>query len=92
MRELFTVEKLGPIKLETCPEMKPYPVRRITAKEYGKWQHNKFIGTVALDDALLDLHEGDIISARLSFHICKYKGKWVQRVCFDNLIKLKEEN
>lgn len=87
MDKIFIVKQLGRITYETCPEMGSYPVRRMVLKEYGRWKYDEFMGTATLDDALLNLHEGDIISARLSFHVCKRKGKLEQQVSFHNLIK-----
>ena len=59
-------------------------------KEYGHFCLNNFVGSVVDKDALLDLHEGDLVAADVSFHACKKRGKWVQYVYFGNLTKLKE--
>ena len=90
MKNLFKIVRLGPVTIETCPETKPYPVRKIALKEHGRWTYNEFIGTALLNNALLDLHVGDIVAAELSFHVCKNKGHWEQEVLFDDVVKLKE--
>ena len=90
MNHLFEIEKLSPITIETAPDVRPYPVRRMIVKEHGRWKSNKFIGTASCNDALLDLHVGDIIACDMSFYVCKHKRKWEQRVLFINVVKNKE--
>lgn len=90
LTSLFEIENLGSIRIETAPDVKPYPVRRMTIKEHGRWKHNKFIGFASCDDALLDLHVGDLITCDMSFYVCKHKRKWEQRVLFINVVKNKE--
>ena len=91
MIKIFRIIALGPLSIESCPEadVKPYPVREIRIKEYGKWGSNEFIGTIVLKDALVDIHEGDLVYAELSFLVCGSKDNPYQHVSINNLIKLK---
>lgn len=88
---LFNVESVGPITLETYDEtVRPYPVRKLRLRKHGKWEWETFYGKASQDDALINLHVGDVIAADLRFHAYKRNGRWQQHVSFDNIVKLKE--
>lgn len=91
MKHLFDLISVGPLSIESCPEadVKPYPVRKVRIKEHGKWTFNEFIGTITCNDALIDIHEGDLVSAELSFYVSGKKHP-NQYVLIKNLIKLKK--
>jgi hypothetical protein len=91
MSVFYEIIKVGPLSIESCPEagVKPYPVREVRIKEHGRWKFNEFIGTISCKDALVDIHEGDLVAAELSFYVCCEEHP-DQRVLIKNLIKLKE--
>lgn len=86
----YKIISCGPIRLESFGNMNSYPVRNLRMKEFGSFAFNQFYGEVSESDALLNLHEGDLVSADVRFFTYKKRGKWVQRVRFSDLIKLKE--
>ena len=90
MRKVLKFVSGGPITIKTCEGVKPYPVRRIRVKGYGRFEFDEFIGTVSCEDALLDLHEGDVLLGNMSFFVYKHKGRLLQRVSLSNLVKMKE--
>lgn len=91
MKLFLEVVDLGPICFESV-DSKPYPVRELTLKERGRWKFNTFHGSVSGNDALLNLHKGDLVAAEQSFYVTQAKGKKEQRVLFNNVVKLKEIN
>ena len=92
MKLFFEVEDLGAIRIETAEGTKPYPVRQLTLMERGRWASNKFHGSACGNDALLNLHKGDLVATELSFYVTHAKGKKEQRVLFNNVVKIKEIN
>lgn len=87
---IFEISWLGPIKAESCPDVNPYPVRPIVLRQVGKFGYDQFVGYVYNEDALKNLHVGDLISVSLSFFVHKNKGVYYQDVYFSNLKKIKE--
>lgn len=41
-------------------------------------------------DAMVDIHEGDLIATEMTFHVYGPKNHPIQRTSFSNIIKLKE--
>jgi hypothetical protein len=85
---LFSVDFAGPITLERCEGIKPYPVRNLMLQEHGKWKYERIYCKASFDDALLDLQKGDLLQADLAFYVCKKRGKWHQTVRIRNIVKL----
>jgi len=92
MRRLFLmVFDLDPFKIETCPGENPYLVRQIVLKDTYRLSIPSLVGTISGNDALVPLKKGDLVAVDVSFYAHKDKhGKYVQDVCFSNLIKIKE--
>lgn len=84
----YKIISCGPIRLKSF-EGETYPERTIRLQVYGRWGYDSMVGTACLKDALIDLHEGDVVAADVSFHACKIKGHWQQRVFFSNFERLK---
>lgn len=89
---LLKVSHVSDPRIESCPEacVKPYLVRDIRGKDPGKWTINEFFGTAICNDAMVDIHEGDLIATELTFHVFGPKDHPVQGISFSNIIKLKE--
>lgn len=92
MRHLLKVSFVSNPRIESCPEadVKPYLVRDIRGKDPGKWGVNEFFGTAICNDAMVDIHEGDLIATEMTFHVYGPKDDPVQCTSFSNIIKLKE--
>lgn len=63
-------------------------VRRMRIIEEGQMCVNQFIGTLVGSDALMDLHEGDIITTDMIFTTGKKHGRIQQFVTFHHVQKL----
>ena len=86
--QIFRFISYGKMSIEKCEGYKPCLAREIRLEENKCLPVNKFIGTVYDDNAMQDLHKGDIVEAIPNFSIHKKGGKWIQRIVFSNLKKI----
>ena len=92
MKYLLKVSHVSDPRIESCLEdgIKPYLVRDIRGKDPGKWGVNEFFGTAICNDAMVDIHEGDLIATEMSFHVYGPKNHPVQRTSFSNIIQVSQ--
>lgn len=92
MKRVLKIISVSNPRIESSPEVdvKPYLVRDIRCKDAGRFAVNDFFGTVFDDDAMVDIHEGDLVLAKMYFHVHGPKDDPVQCTSFSNIIKLKE--